>query len=256
MLEGTAAYVAVIVIFGVIFFIFLKVRKIMKKMAQDEEDRRKAMLDLVEWGNFDDIDENGKTLLMRAIEEGFDDVTSRILEKNPKVNKTTPSGATALHYAAAYGNNRIVEKLLELNADPDPKDNQGRSPLWAAAQLGHSQVVELLIKNGAYIDQKEDVEGMTPLMGAAINGRSRVVETLLNHAADAHLTSNKGWTACKYAQENVGRNMGPYEKQNAELKKMVILLERVEQGLPLRSASANKKKYMDEAAYDGDNEDD
>ena len=50
--------------------------------------------------------------------------------------------------------------------------------------------------------------------------------------------------------------MGPYEKENQKLKKMVILLERVEQGLPLRSASVDKEKYMDQAVYDVDDEDD
>lgn len=247
MLEGTAAWIAVIAILAVILFAFLGIRRLLKKWAQEREAKRAEMLALVERGGGGAVDKEGVALLVRAVQEGFEDVVDRALAQGAEVNRTGPDGATALHDAAFRGSAAVARRLLDAGARPDPADASGCTPLWVAALNGHVLVVDLLLAQGADINLKAapcggawgavfapSTTGVTPLMVAAMMGRSGVVERLLQEGAAPGIVSDEGLTAWNYAEQNLGRNMDAYVERNVALKNVVLMLECAEKGLPFR----------------------
>lgn len=78
--------------------------------------------------NFNDTDEDGKTVLHYAAIHNRYEIMEYILKKKVQVNKVSSEGKTALHYAVERINIEIVRLLLNSNADPKKKDAQGKIP--------------------------------------------------------------------------------------------------------------------------------
>ena len=90
----------------------------------------------------------------------------------------------------------------------------GASPLYTACQEGHSDVVDVLLKNGADINQANNVgkrpcygalilylflsqDGATPLYVASQEGHRHIVNILIQNGADISL-SFKVYIPCMY----------------------------------------------------------
>jgi len=59
------------------------------------------------------------------------------------------TGTTALMRAAQEGHQQVVEALLGHGADVNKRNHERMNALMLASQRGHDTIVEMLIKHGA-----------------------------------------------------------------------------------------------------------
>ncbi|KAF7519499.1 hypothetical protein G7054_g13078 [Neopestalotiopsis clavispora] len=129
-----------------------------------------------------DYDQN--TPLSRAASKGHVDIVKLLLENGADTEvKCSPVGQTPLHLAAENGHENTVRVLLENDANIKVRDKNFQMPLHLAAETGHEDIVRLLLKNGADIDAR-DKDRRTALSCAANRGHRNVVKVLLENGAD------------------------------------------------------------------------
>jgi ankyrin repeat protein len=103
-----------------------------------------------------------------------------LLKENPKlVFSKDNEGRTPLFVAADNGCKDIVELLLANKAEVNARDNLGYTPLHLAACWG-KDVVELLLANGADVNAKTKYL-LTPLEVAVLADNQNVVKLLRAH---------------------------------------------------------------------------
>jgi len=97
---------------------------------------------------------NGKTLLLIAVEKGYCDIASVLINDGKvSVDESIIDGKTALMYAAQLGNVAMVKLLLQAKANRNLADMEGNTPLMFATAQGHAQVVSvLLFETNARVD--------------------------------------------------------------------------------------------------------
>ncbi|MCJ1244864.1 hypothetical protein MMC30_002065 [Trapelia coarctata] len=134
-------------------------------------------------------DQDGRTSLHNAAQEGFDTVVRALLDHKADVSLEDQHGRTALHEASA--NMKVTQLLLEHKADVDAQDHDQRTALHFAADRCHGTTVELLLKHKANVDAQSWI-GRTALMEAAYRGSEAIVQILLEHNADINRMSGSG----------------------------------------------------------------
>jgi len=88
----------------------------------------------------------GKTLLMLAAQEGFDEVVSTLIKGAAQINEQDAVGQTALMYAAAHGHLEAVKALVLARADLNLKSLGGATALNLAEKGKFEECVVLLKK--------------------------------------------------------------------------------------------------------------
>ncbi|KFY91698.1 hypothetical protein V500_04517 [Pseudogymnoascus sp. VKM F-4518 (FW-2643)] len=132
-------------------------------------------------------DEDGRTPLSWAAQNGHEAVVKLLLVNNAEVNlKDTLYGQTPLSWAAESGHEAVVKLLLVNGAEIDSKDISGRTPLSLAANTGQEAVLKLLIEKGADVNL-ENIYNRAPLSYVAENGHEAILKLLLADNADVNL---------------------------------------------------------------------
>ena len=144
--------------------------------------------------NIDANDEDGKTALIRAAQEGDKKTVELLLDRGTDIEAKTNDGLTALICAASEGHTETVELLLDKGADIEAKSNDSRTALILAASEGYPETVGLLLDKGADIEADEE-DGWRALHFAASEGHTETVGLLLDKGADIESKDSNGVTA-------------------------------------------------------------
>lgn len=228
MPDGYTAIFALFSLVAIVIFFLVRVSR-SRDLRDEEGDVNKRGF----FGRFhreDDffvVDATGKTILMQAAAQGFEEGIDHVLVKASveAVNSATDDGTTALHCAIAPGNPAIVSRLLDFGAHPNVADHDGRTPLWLAVHKEDARIAALLLDYKADPNCRVGKNRLTPLMAAAKNGRIEVVNLLLDRGADPRLVAQDGRTAAQFARENFKANTGDQVAHNQKLARMVLRLE-------------------------------
>ena len=82
--------------------------------------------------NLNQVDSQGRTLLIEAVLEKRADLVKLLLENGSDATVADHDGSTALHYAAQAQLPEIVQLLLDKGAPIDAKDHLGSTTLFKA----------------------------------------------------------------------------------------------------------------------------
>ena len=162
--------------------------------TDEEYEEKQHLLQLLQLGDMDGVDDRGRTPLMIAIELGIISVAERLIECGADVNIKDEDGETALMYASKDGYIEVVKLLLEHGAVIDMKTEYGDTALMYASKDGYIEIVKLLLEHGADVNIKDE-GGRTALMIASSNGHVEIVKLLLEHGAVIDMKNKDGWTA-------------------------------------------------------------
>ncbi|HUI68417.1 MAG TPA: ankyrin repeat domain-containing protein [Nitrospirota bacterium] len=150
--------------------------------------------------NLDAKNENGKTALIIASENGYVNVLKKLIKlKAASLNYFDKSGNTALMAASGKGHENIVKLLCENGADVNytvPSSEGAATALQAALDTSdfkeaHMRIVKYLLQNGANVKGRNKA-GRFPLIFAADHGRTEVAGLLIEHGADVNDVDDKG----------------------------------------------------------------
>ena len=93
----------------------------------------------------DAVDQDGKTALHWAVQDGKADLAKQLLKMGSPVDvKEKTAGRTVLHTAAIKGYTDIAEMLLARNAGKDAQDKSGKCPADYASYYGYESLGRLL----------------------------------------------------------------------------------------------------------------
>ncbi|XP_058655062.1 uncharacterized protein zgc:113279 isoform X1 [Onychostoma macrolepis] len=136
------------------------------------------------------VDENGRILLHRVVEEGKRSlvyVIARRMVALKKLDIKDSEGKTPLHLAAQKNQHFMVADLVSLGANINVKDRYGKTCLHLSAENGYIRVLEVLkglMRNGVYINLEErDANGLSALQCAAVSLNHTVRELELCESA-------------------------------------------------------------------------
>lgn len=151
--------------------------------------------------NVNDIDSNGYTVLMHAIENEKHGVTEFLLNNGADVNIKNNDGFTALAFAIEKGNGDLIQELLNRGADANTKSNDGMTYLMIAAMIGSTEIMKIFLAKGNDVNDRKDT-GVTALAFAAMHSQIDAIRLLLENGADVDTANNSGDTPLMFASYN------------------------------------------------------
>ena len=150
--------------------------------------------------NLDARNENGETVLHRAVEKGMQELARALIAAGTSLRARSKSGETALHIAALHPEPALTAMLLKAGAEPNARNDDGESALHWAALSGNPMVGRLLLERGAD-PNLADLKGNRPLHAAADSGSMEMVRLVLERSADPKARNRDGLTAEEVAKE-------------------------------------------------------
>ena len=202
-----------------------------------------------------DVDHNGATRLMRAIEHNDRwKKIAKLIDKGDQLNLQDKNGRTALFYAARYLTDKDqINYLLKAGADINIQNKLGQSVLFEAARYNPSaDVVTMLCEMDVPVNQR-DINGNTPLLLAARYNSSGIVKALINEGADLEMRGDDGRTAREVLAENDHLS----EQEKTDFRQTMTVLSMLEARLAAReraqaraSAKAAKAAKAKKAAQE------
>lgn len=169
-------------------------------------------------------DQNHKTALHLAAENGHEAVVGVLLSARAAVDSPDAEGSTPLLSVAARGHTGIAKLLLDAGASVDICPGQ-MSPLHIAADSGHAGVVNLLLQAGASTDcigaQGRDSPLAWAARQAALHGGLDTVDCFLDYFSTSTPASVEYLVVAAVAAAEVANSEAP-DDQKAVLSKLLL----------------------------------
>ena len=123
--------------------------------------------------------------------KGTEAVAKALIEAGADVHKANNDGRTPLYLASQNGHEAVVKFLLGKGGRVNHVCENGATPLYLAAQNGYASIAHILIDQGANVNQATE-GGFTPLYVAVEHNNLAVARLLLDNGANIHDTANEG----------------------------------------------------------------
>ncbi|MBP5426773.1 MAG: ankyrin repeat domain-containing protein [Clostridiales bacterium] len=201
---------------------------------------------LMEMGvDFDMSDENNKTVLMYAVENGYFNFAKELIRSGVNIDTCDVDGRTILMYASKNNNLELVNMLLDRGLEIEDKDKIGKNALMYAVESGSYKIIWHFVDKGAdtmaedkngksilmyalehkmygaakYLLEKGvssyyDVEGSTLLMYAAKGSSRELVERIMFMGFDVNYANAKGENALLWASRGGNRDAVEFLLEN------------------------------------------
>lgn len=141
-------------------------------------------------------------IAIQAALEGHVETVQQALETGTDPNQVDENGRNLLMLAAFNGHTPIAQYLIDQGSKIDTQDSAGRTALMFASTGLNMPTVQLLLNHKAKVNVVDSEEHWSALMFAAAEGHKEVVELLLQHEADLSLQDIDGSTAESFARDN------------------------------------------------------
>ena len=126
-------------------------------------------------------DNKGYSPLARAVQRGYTDIATRLIDKGANTSTLTLENNTLLMLAVLSKKSALIEKLLLQPVNINAKNKNGDTALMMASANGQAQTVEILIKAGADLHTRNHDDENAYQM-ANKNGHQHIAEMIRNHS--------------------------------------------------------------------------
>lgn len=149
-------------------------------------------------------DTQGLTPLLWAVQEGNEELVSKLIDKGANLNSTYPKGGlTPIMKAILKKKPDIAIKLIEKGANIDIKNKNGDTALIISILVNLPDIANILIDKGANINDKNTF-GDNPLILAISRNLPNIANRLIDKGADINIQDKLGDTSLMYA---ISRNL-------------------------------------------------
>ncbi|UCD27444.1 MAG: ankyrin repeat domain-containing protein [Planctomycetota bacterium] len=148
-------------------------------------------------------DEDGATLLHKAVHNGHIEIVKLLISQGADVNAGDAEGDTPLHYAVSNGYYEIARHLVLKGADVNAKNRSfSETPLHVTTYFNYINIIKLLVSYGADVNALNKNNAI-PLHHAAEIGTLNIVKYLVSKGKKINHKDIDGKTAL---HEAIGRN--------------------------------------------------
>ncbi|PSN51182.1 hypothetical protein C0J52_06044 [Blattella germanica] len=127
--------------------------------------------------DFDNLNKEGETPLLKAIKWRNEEIAIKLLMRGANPNLEDKYGNTVMHFAVVENLAKTVDLLLSLECNFDSLNKEGKTPLLKAIMGKHEEIAIKLLKRGANPNAK-DKYGNTPIHYAAEKQLTKLVACL------------------------------------------------------------------------------
>ena len=159
---------------------------------------------IAEGGDVDAVDGEGRTLLIKMVENKNHILARHLVESGAGVNVREPlTGRTALHIAVGKHSNETVLTLLRHRADDALVDGNGEIPIMLAVRVRNNKALGIFLeRRGIDIDAVDPHNGLTLLQQAAKNDNREAARIFMDKGANPDIgDAVNGSTALYMASE-------------------------------------------------------
>ena len=140
-------------------------------------------------------DEDAKTQIALAIENGEVGKLPTLLRQHPEMLREETGVGTWLHYSASIGNlaacKFFVAQGIDINSPSSPSGTPPETAVFDAVMSGSLDILRWLLENGAKSHCTVPLDGNAPrnfaLNAAVTRGRLDMVQLLVEHGADVNV---------------------------------------------------------------------
>ncbi|CAC5358039.1 unnamed protein product [Mytilus coruscus] len=151
--------------------------------------------------------EKENSLLLLACNLRHNEIALVLLANDAEENEKDENGRTSLHTAAEDGNVELIKILMEHDADLDIPMNNGMTPIYIACRENRLEAVKMLFSCQADIN-KCDAIGWSPLHVSTSLNHKEVVAYLCDHDnAEINLSNKKGDSPLQFACKNCNEDL-------------------------------------------------
>ncbi|WP_411826646.1 ankyrin repeat domain-containing protein [Luteolibacter sp. AS25] len=174
-------------------------RALVESVSLNEPQHVRWLLDL--HVHTEQRDAKGHTPLRIAIQQGFPEIATMLLEAKANPNAKSPDNIGILGVALQNGQTELARELISAGAKADARMPNAEKILPWAIRNGKTEEVQMMFAKGADPHLTDD-DG-NPLLHIAINaGHSDLVRQLINYGADPGGTDTQGRGVLSLAVRN------------------------------------------------------